>query len=93
METKEDNIYDFQEQLEVGDQGEQLIKKFYENRREKGKSVYIVRPAAKWEQQQGADFFVVNNDLGTKYFEASNSSTLPENRSLKRFTCLSSIGS
>ena len=69
METKEDSMYYFQEQLEVGDQGEQLIKKFYENRREKGKSVYIVRPAAKWEQQQGADFFVVNNDLGTKYFE------------------------
>ena len=28
METKEDNIYDFQEQLQVGDQGEQLIKTF-----------------------------------------------------------------
>ena len=69
METKEDIIYDFKEQLQVGDQGEQLIKTFYESRRAEGKSVYIVRPAAKWEQQQGADFFVVNNELGTKYFE------------------------
>ena len=69
METKEDNIYDFQEQLQVGVQGEQLVKKFYENRRTEGKSVYIVRPAQEWEQQQGADFFVVNNELGTKYFE------------------------
>jgi len=69
METKEDIIYDFKEQLQVGDQGEQLIKTFYESRRAEGKSVYIVRPAAKWEQQQGADFFVVNHELGTKYFE------------------------
>ena len=37
--------------------------------RENGKNIYIVRPAKKWEQQQGADFFVVNNELGTKYFE------------------------
>ena len=28
-----------------------------------------MRPAQAWEQQQGADFFVVNNELGTKYFE------------------------
>ena len=69
METKEDNIYDFQEQLAVGQQGEKLIQRFYENMRENGKNIYIVWPAKKWEQQQGADFFVVNNELCTKYFE------------------------
>jgi hypothetical protein len=53
----------------VGQQGEKLIQRFYENMRENGKNIYIVRPAKKWEQQQGADFFVVNNELGTKYFE------------------------
>jgi len=53
----------------VGQQGEKLIQRFYENMRENGKNIYIVRPAQKWEQQQGADFFVVNNELGTKYFE------------------------
>jgi len=45
----------------VGQQGEKLIQRFYENMRENGKNIYIVRPAKKWEQQQGADFFVVNN--------------------------------
>ena len=53
----------------MGQQGEKLIQRFYENMRENGKNIYIVRPAKKWEQQQGADFFVVNNELGTKYFE------------------------
>ncbi len=69
MDTKEEIIYDFKEQLAVGQQGEQLIKTFYESQRTETSSIYIVRPAAKWEQQQGADFFVVNNKLGTKYFE------------------------
>lgn len=53
----------------MGEQGEKLIRLFYESKREEEKTLYIVRGAQQWEQQQGADFFVVNNRLGTKYFE------------------------
>jgi hypothetical protein len=53
----------------VGEQGERLVKLFYESKRKEEKAIYIVRQAEPWEQQQGADFFVVNDELGTKYFE------------------------
>ena len=53
----------------MGEQGERLVKLFYESKREEEKQLYIVRDAQDWEQVQGADFFVVNNRLGTKYFE------------------------
>ena len=53
----------------MGEQGERLVKLFYESKQEENKQIYIVRNAQDWEQQQGADFFVVNNRLGTKYFE------------------------
>jgi len=53
----------------VGKKGEELVKLFYESKRQGTKNLYIVRPTKEWEQKQGADFFVVNNELGTKYFE------------------------
>jgi hypothetical protein len=62
----------------VGEQGERLVKLFYESKREEKKSIYIVRQAEPWEQQQGADFFVVNNELGTKYFEVKTDTQAKE---------------
>ena len=53
----------------MGEQGERLVRLFYESKRKEEKAIYIVRQAKPWEQQQGADFFVVNDELGTKYFE------------------------
>ena len=53
----------------MGEQGERLVRLFYESKRKEEKVIYIVRQAEPWEQQQGADFFVVNDELGTKYFE------------------------
>lgn len=53
----------------MGKKGEELVKLFYQSKRQGTKSLYIVRPTKDWEQKQGADFFVVNNELGTKYFE------------------------
>ncbi len=53
----------------MGEQGERLVKLFYESKRKEEKAIYIVRQTEPWEQQQGADFFVVNDELGTKYFE------------------------
>ena len=58
-----------EETLETGIQGEQLVKLFYESKKEKDKSIYIVRPTNTWEQKLGADFFVVSNEMDTKYFE------------------------
>tara|TARA_R100001460_G_scaffold62289_1_gene102353 strand:- start:501 stop:1031 length:531 start_codon:yes stop_codon:yes gene_type:complete len=63
-------IHEFKDDYNIGLLGENLIKDYYHSRRtQDGNNLYIVRPAQKWEQQQGADFFVVNNELGTKYFE------------------------
>tara|TARA_Y100000114_G_scaffold137126_1_gene139170 strand:- start:1058 stop:1588 length:531 start_codon:yes stop_codon:yes gene_type:complete len=63
-------IHEFKDDYNIGLLGENLIKDYYNSRyTSEGKEIYIVRPAEKWEQEQGADFFVVNNKLGTKYFE------------------------
>lgn len=63
-------IHEFKDDYNIGKRGEDLIRDYYCSRRTtEGKDIYIVRPAQKWEQQQGADFFVVNHELGTKYFE------------------------
>ena len=63
-------MFDFEEQLEIGKQGEKLIKKFYETQTtEEGKNKYIVRDARKEEQLKGADFFIISNELGTRYVE------------------------
>lgn len=78
MDIRRYFIYEFGKQFEVGEQGELLIKKFYESKTAEGKSIYIIRPAQQWEQQQGADFFVVNNELGTKYFEVKTDTQAKE---------------
>ncbi len=63
-------MFDFEEQLEIGKQGEKLIKRFYETQKtEEDKNKYIVRDARKEEQLKGADFFIINNELGTRYVE------------------------
>ena len=63
-------IHEFKDDYNIGKRGEDLIRDYYRSRRTtEGKDIYIVRPAQAWEQQQGADFFVVNHELGTKYFE------------------------
>tara|TARA_R100000742_G_C4275658_1_gene96282 strand:- start:1297 stop:1827 length:531 start_codon:yes stop_codon:yes gene_type:complete len=62
-------MFDFKEQLEIGRKGEVLIKSYYESQSEEGKGKYIVRDARKDEQLKGADFFIINNELGTRYIE------------------------
>ena len=63
-------MFDFEEQLEIGKQGEKLIKRFYETQKTKeNKNRYIVRDARKEEQLKGADFFIISNELGTRYVE------------------------
>ena len=63
-------MFDFEEQLEIGKQGEKLIKLYYQSQTtEEGKSKFIVRDARKEEQLKGADMFVINNELGTRYIE------------------------
>ena len=63
-------MFDFEEQLEIGKQGEKLIKRFYETQKTKeDKNRYIVRDARKEEQLKGADFFIISQELGTRYVE------------------------
>ena len=63
-------MFDFEEQLEIGKQGEKLIKLYYQSQTtEEGKNKFIVRDARKEEQLKGADMFVINNELGTRYIE------------------------
>ena len=62
-------MFDFQEQLEVGQLGENLIKKYYQSKEKDGKSLYICRPAKGDEQRLGADLFVVDGHLNYKYIE------------------------
>jgi hypothetical protein len=62
-------MFDFDEQLAIGKQGEVLVRKYYESQKDDGKTKFIVRDARKEEQQKGADFFILNNELGTRYIE------------------------
>jgi len=63
-------MFDFEEQLTIGKRGESLIKKYYESQTtNEGKIKFIVRDARKEEQLKGADFFILNNELGTRYVE------------------------
>ena len=72
-------MFDFEEQLEIGKQGEKLIKRFYETQKtEEGKNEYIVRDARKEEQLKGADFFIINNKLGTRYVEVKTDTRAEE---------------
>ena len=63
-------MFDFKEQLEIGKQGETLVKSYYEAQKdEEGSKLYIVRDARPEEQARGADFFIINNRLGFRYIE------------------------
>ena len=62
-------MFDFEEQLAIGKKGEQLVKSYYESQGADGKSKFIVRDARQEEQKKGADFFIINNELGSRYIE------------------------
>ena len=62
-------MFDFEEQLAIGKKGELLVKLYYESQTDDGKTKFIVRDARKEEQAKGADFFIINNELGTRYVE------------------------
>tara|TARA_A100001037_G_scaffold285785_1_gene293462 strand:- start:1168 stop:1689 length:522 start_codon:yes stop_codon:yes gene_type:complete len=62
-------MFDFEEQLAIGKKGEQLVKSYYESQGADGKSKFIVRDAREEEQKKGADFFIINNELGSRYIE------------------------
>lgn len=72
-------MFDFDEQLEVGKKGEKLIKSYYESQQtDEGKRKYIVRDAFKEEQLKGADFFIMNQELGTRYVEVKTDTRAEE---------------
>lgn len=62
-------MFDFEEQLAVGKKGELLVRKYYESQLDEGKTKFIVRDAKEEEQKKGADFFIINNELGHRYVE------------------------
>ena len=62
-------MFDFEEQLAVGKKGEQLVRYYYESQLDEGKTKFIVRDAKEEEQKKGADFFIINNELGCRYIE------------------------
>ena len=62
-------MFDFKEQLAIGKKGEQLVRSYYESQGADGKSKFIVRDAREEEQKKGADFFIINNELGSRYIE------------------------
>ena len=62
-------MFNFEEQLAIGKKGEQLVKSYYESQGADGKSKFIVRDAREEEQKKGADFFIINNELGSRYIE------------------------
>ena len=62
-------MFDFEEQLAIGKKGEQLVRSYYESQGADGKSKFIVRDAREEEQKKGADFFIINNELGSRYIE------------------------
>ena len=50
--------------------GRLLLKRWYEDIVDSdGNLVYVVRPAGKEEKQKGADFFIVSNELESKYLK------------------------
>jgi len=62
-------MFNFDEQYSIGQKGEELVKKYYESQKDDGKTKFIVRDARREEQLKGADFFIINNELGTRYVE------------------------
>ena len=62
-------MFDFNEQLAIGEKGEKLVKLFYEQQSDDGKTKFVVRKTRLEEQLKGADLFILNNELGMKYVE------------------------
>ena len=62
-------MFDFKEQLAIGEKGERLVKLFYERQTDDGSTKFIVKKTRIEEQLKGADLFIINNELGMKYVE------------------------
>ena len=62
-------MFDFKEQLAIGEKGERLVKLFYERQTDDGSTKFIVKKTRREEQLKGADLFIINNELGMKYIE------------------------
>ncbi len=71
-------MFDFEEQLAVGKKGELLVKSYYESQLDEGKTKFIVRDAKEEEQKKGADFFIINNELGHKFVEVKTDTRAEE---------------
>ena len=71
-------MFDFEEQLAVGKKGEQLVRYYYESQLDEGKTKFIVRDAKEEEQKKGADFFIINNELGCRYVEVKTDTRAEE---------------
>ena len=71
-------MFDFEEQLAVGKKGEQLVRYYYESQLDDGKTKFIVRDAKEEEQKKGADFFIINNELGCRYIEVKTDTRAEE---------------
>jgi len=71
-------MFDFEEQLAVGKKGEQLVRYYYESQLDEGKTKFIVRNAKEEEQKKGADFFIINNELGCRYVEVKTDTRAEE---------------
>ena len=71
-------MFNFEEQLAIGKKGEKLVKLYYEQQGADGKSKFIVRDARKEEQMKGADFFIINQDLGSRYIEVKTDTRAEE---------------
>ena len=71
-------MFDFEEQLAIGKKGEQLVRYYYESQLDEGKTKFIVRDAKEEEQKKGADFFIINNELGCRYIEVKTDTRAEE---------------
>ncbi len=60
--------------------GRQLLRRWYEDIVDSnGKTVYVVRPAGPEESEKGADFFIVSNELESKYLKIKTDKTTKDN--------------
>ena len=63
--------------------GRLLLKRWYEDIVDSdGNLVYVVRPAGEEEKQKGADFFIVSNELESKYLKIKTDKDIKETSSL-----------
>ena len=63
-------MFTFETQNAIGKLGEHLIKRHYESlKNDEGGNRFICRDAKFDEQMKGADLFIINQELGTRYVE------------------------